>query len=456
MNLLKKIYLKYRDILYKIKFSIVKSKRNIYMKKYQFITENSNIINNKNLKDNLILKEKHNFRIPTLKPMSYCNNPIITSSMVNDKKDTVGVADPIILEEDGVYYCFFELCTGRISTSELGYAYSYNGINWNYGSKLKGFESRCAFPNLFEYNNEWYMIPDTSSSIDVYKAVEFPQRWIKVNKLIDGEFADTDIVELDGIWYMFTLNIKEKNNSISIYYNNTGEWNNSSWIEHPKSPIIEKHNSRLGGKIIKNSNNTLILPVQGTVSGQYGEKLDFYQISNLSLKSITVSNKVDGLTGLHGNEWTNLGIHQIDMLTFQNGNLYVVDGLLDPNENYSIGIYTDGDPFIFYNSGIQNRVFEKEIWTKVKFKKIYDNNFMFDEDSIKVNYSGFYKLNAQIDTAKFRVILNEKIIYESLGSNGYKILNLSEGDTLYIEIYTNKNEINNNTEISFIELQKIY
>ena len=159
-------------------------------------------------------KEVNNFRIPSLTPLSYASNPIITKDIVNDYEGVTGTADPFITKKDGVYYCFFELSTGNLSTSTLGYAYSYDAITWTYGNKLSGLETRCAFPNVkLDSNGEWYMIPDTSANVDVYKAVNFPSVWKKEYTLLTGSFADTDIIKICYIYYMFTMEARNQSSN---------------------------------------------------------------------------------------------------------------------------------------------------------------------------------------------------------------------------------------------------
>ena len=228
----------------------------------------------------VVQKEVSNFRIPSLTPLSYASNPIITKDIVNDYEDVTGTADPFITKKDGVYYCFFELSTGNLNTSTLGYAYSYDAITWTYGSKLSGLETRCAFPNVkLDSNGEWYMIPDTSANLDVYKAVNFPSVWQKEYTLLNGKFADTDIIKIGDIYYMFTM---EVGSNLNCYYNESGDWKNTSWVKHPQSPVLQSPGMRLAGNIIVNDDGSAIVPCQGTQTGEYGEKTTFYQFTNFS------------------------------------------------------------------------------------------------------------------------------------------------------------------------------
>ena len=457
MKVIRKIYYKGKELLRKIKIAILYKSRWNLNKVRRITTLNKDNINNISIdkkEKKIISKKDYIFRVPTLSPLSCANNPIITADMVNDAIKVTGVADPFLVKENGIYYCFFEICTGDILTSELGYAFSHDAINWKYGCRLKGMEGRCAFPNIFKYDNEWYMIPDTNSNIYVYRASEFPKKWIKVNSLINGNFSDTDIVEINDIWYLFTLNSESKD-CISVYYNESGHWNNQQWKEHPHSTIIHKPNSRLGGGIIKNSDNSIILPVQGTISGQYGEKTEFYQISNITKDTLNISDGVIGLSGIHGDDWTSLGIHQIDMLPLDNGNLYVIDGLRESDEKYAIGIYTDGCKFTFISCSLDNQNIKKDKWTKAKLIKNYDSDYMYSEKHIKIKYGGFYLINAQFDVDKFRILVNNTVIFYSFNNSGSKVIKLNKGDSIEVELLSIKEKINNSYEVSFIEIRKL-
>jgi hypothetical protein len=424
--------------------------------------KNSIFINTEEVSDNVtasdttkvvevVTKECNNFRIPSLTPLSYASNPIITKDIVTDYAAVTGTADPFITKKDGIYYCFFELSTGSISTSTLGYAYSYDAITWTYGSKLSGLETRCAFPNVkLDSNGEWYMIPDTSANLDVYKAVNFPSVWQKEYTLLNGKFADTDIIKIGDIYYMFTM---EVGSNLNCYYNESGEWKNTSWVKHPQSPVLQSPGMRLAGNIIVNDDGSAIVPCQGTQSGQYGEKTTFYQFTNFSKTSISISNGVTALTGSQ-RMWDGVAIHQISTLKCNNGNLYVVDGLAPGGkEEYSIGIYTDGDKQEIATSDITVPSINNSDWNDVNLTKVIDSDYMINGGNIKIVSSGVYLVNIQVGADKFRV--NNKGIPILKGiKNGSKILYLKKDDILTVQIYNSTNSLDTNYT-SFIDVIKL-
>lgn len=396
-------------------------------------------------------KEVNNFRIPSLTPLSYASNPIITKDMVNDYDSVTGTADPFIIKKDGVYYCFFELATGNVNTSTLGYAYSYDAITWTYGSKLSGLETRCAFPNVkLDSNGEWYMLPDTSANLDVYKAVNFPSVWQKEYTLLNGKFADTDIIKIGDIYYMFTM---ETGNNLNCYYNESGDWKNTSWVKHPQSPVLQAPGMRLAGNIIVNDDGSAVVPCQGTQTGQYGEKTTFYQFTNFSKTSISISNGVTALTGSKG-MWDGVAIHQISTLKCNNGNLYVVDGLAPGGkEEYSIGIYTDGDKQEIATFDITVPSINNSDWNDVDLTKVIDSDYMMNGGNIKIVSSGIYLVNIQVGADKFRIINKGVPILKGI-KTGTKILYLKKNDILTVQIYNSTNSLDNNYT-SFIDVIKL-
>ena len=399
----------------------------------------------------VVQKEVSNFRIPSLTPLSYVSNPIITKDIVNDYDSVTGTADPFITKKDGIYYCFFELATGNVNTSTLGYAYSYDAITWTYGSKLSGLETRCAFPNIkLDSNGEWYMIPDTSANLDVYKAVNFPSVWQKEYTLLNGKFADTDIIKIGDIYYMFTM---EVGSNLNCYYNESGDWKNTSWVKHPQSPVLQAPGMRLAGNIIVNDDGSAVVPCQGTQTGQYGEKTTFYQFTNFSKTSISISNGVTALTGSKG-MWDGVAIHQISTLKCNNGNLYVVDGLAPGGtEEYSIGIYTDGNKQEIATSDITISSINSSDWNDVDLSEVIDSDYMINGSNIKIISSGVYLVNIQVGADKFRINNKGVPILKGI-KNGTKILYLKKDDILTVQIYNSTNSLDNNYT-SFIDVIKL-
>ncbi|SHG19564.1 Peptidoglycan/xylan/chitin deacetylase, PgdA/CDA1 family, partial [Trichococcus flocculiformis] len=70
-----------------------------------------------------------------LDPIPGTTNPIITKDIVTDRTGQLGVAEPYIVYEDGVYHMFFDVILGYnpdtgSTADEIGHAYSTDMINW--------------------------------------------------------------------------------------------------------------------------------------------------------------------------------------------------------------------------------------------------------------------------------------------------------------------------------------
>lgn len=107
--------------------------------------------------------------------------------------DNYWYADPFVCHEDEKTYVFVEAMEyykglGRIAVAEV------------IGNTIGDFKIvieepfHLSFPNVFQYEEEWYMIPESCASrqMRLYKAKHFPYQWEFVCTLLDGvNFVDT-------------------------------------------------------------------------------------------------------------------------------------------------------------------------------------------------------------------------------------------------------------------------
>ncbi len=152
-------------------------------------------------------------------------------------------ADPFIYRKGKQFYVFFEELfyndnKGHISVIELG----DNGMGSTSEIVLKT-NYHLSYPFLFEDNGALYMIPETSENktIELYKCVEFPNKWIIDKVLFDNIIAvDTTLFKKDGKYWMFT-NIKEregtsKHNDLFLFY--ADSLLSDDWKPHPLNPVV--------------------------------------------------------------------------------------------------------------------------------------------------------------------------------------------------------------------------
>ena len=90
----------------------------------------------------------------------------------------------------------------------LSYSFSTNlGQTWTYCSTILREPFHLSYPYVFHHEGNAYMIPETNkgSSVRLYIAVRFPDRWTWARTLLDGDhYVDTVLFYLNERWWLFT------------------------------------------------------------------------------------------------------------------------------------------------------------------------------------------------------------------------------------------------------------
>jgi len=244
-------------------------------------------------------------------PPQSVKNPVLTARHVTDASADF-VADPFMLNKDSVWYMFFEVMNRSTDQGDIGSAISPDGINWTYQQIVLDEPFHLSYPYVFEWNNDYYMIPESyqTNTVRLYKAVNFPRQWVFLKDLLKGkEFIDSSIFYYDQKWWLFTTSIK--NDILHLYYANDLM---GPWTEHIKSPVISEnpHISRPGGRVLVL--NRRILRYTQDVSPDYGRHVHVFEVTELTTRSYkekSVSESPIIQAGEAG--WNNEGMHQIDL-----------------------------------------------------------------------------------------------------------------------------------------------
>lgn len=290
-----------------------------------------------------------------LDPIQVAANPIITKDIVTDRTGQLGVAEPYIVYEDGVYHMFFDVILGynpdtQSTADEIGHAYSTDMINWTYTQIVLGEETngtRAASPYVMEYEDTYYMIPDRVGDVNVYQASSFPLEWELYGTLLSGNFVDPLVFSMNNVWYMTVSQYPY--NSLSLYYNTSGDWRNSSWVLHSSSQILPETSTEGGLRNAGNAfiyENSVIIPVEVTPKSNniYGEYTDWYELSNLSTTTVTVTRRSNAVISQYNDDWNGDAMHHISYVAAGTGYYYATDGYNWNNNEYSIGLFTGTDP----------------------------------------------------------------------------------------------------------------
>jgi hypothetical protein len=240
-------------------------------------------------------------------------NPVLTYQDVSDVRAAF-VADPFMIKVGLRWFMFFEVLNTDTRRGEIGLATSEHGTNWKYEQIVIAEPFHLSYPYVFEWNNEYYLIPESyqANSIRLYKASNFPTEWSFVGNLLnDGFFVDSSIFRYADKWWMFAeTNSHHKHDTLRLYY---AEDLLDSWLEHPKSPIINgnAHIARPSGRVLVM--NDQILRFTQDCQPTYGTQVKAFEITELTTTSYQEREVEQSLVlKPSGSGWNSSGMHHID------------------------------------------------------------------------------------------------------------------------------------------------
>ena len=132
-------------------------------------------------------------------------------------------ADPFLFENQGKTYLFAELYDRLALRGVLGCC-ELTGNGAGEWKIIIEEPFHLSYPYIFHHNNEIYMIPESfrSGKIILYKALEFPYKWVKVHELADMIAVDSTVFKNGDEMYMITLRIVDgKSELVLITLNDT-------------------------------------------------------------------------------------------------------------------------------------------------------------------------------------------------------------------------------------------
>lgn len=239
------------------------------------------------------------------------NNPVLTNTDVTDVQAEF-VADPFMLHSDGRWYMFFEVLDRESQRGVIALATSGDGFTWTYQQVVLVETFHLSYPYVFEWQHEWYMIPETlgTSAVCLYKAVEFPTRWSRQQNLLEGAHADPSIVRYDDLWWLFTCTMPYQHDVLRLYFARDLD---GPWKEHPRSPIVvsDKSRARPAGRILQLDRH-LIRFAQDCVP-HYGTRVRAFEISKLTRDAyVEAEHPSSPILGPSGEGWNATGMHHVD------------------------------------------------------------------------------------------------------------------------------------------------
>ena len=195
-------------------------------------------------------------------------------------------ADPHIVTMDENYFIFIEEYIYNQSKGHIAVIKMDKEGNYDYLGKVLEKDYHMSYPFVFEFENNFYMIPETASNknIELYKCTDFPNKWEYHGEIMNNINAvDTTIFNHNNKWWMFTGITENIGSSSSdeLFLFHTDDPLSNKWTPHYKNPIVsDVRQARPAGKIFL-FKDELYRPSQNS-SKFYGYGISINQINNIT------------------------------------------------------------------------------------------------------------------------------------------------------------------------------
>ena len=265
-----------------------------------------------------------------LAPATGARNPVLSARDVTDVPARF-VADPFMVQVDGLWHMFFEVMNNANGLGEIGLAVSQDAITWQYRQIVLREPFHLSYPHVFGWNSDVYMVAETlgANAVRLYRAKAFPDQWIWVKDIVPGAQADPSIFFFDAKWWLFTCPTPYQHDSLRLY---SAADPLSTWTEHPASPLITGNKSiaRPGGRVLILDGS----PVRFTQDCVpiYGKQVRAFAITELAATTYKERELPESpvLKPVGGEGWNSSGMHHMDAHQLSaNSWIACVDGLKD-------------------------------------------------------------------------------------------------------------------------------
>ncbi len=141
-----------------------------------------------------------------------------------------------------------------------------------------------SYPGVFRHEGEWFMIPESATScvVSLYRAVDFPHRWIKECDLItDRQIVDPTVLQHNGRWWLLGGRVGADKAPFEDLEAFSSPVLTGPWTPHPLNPLVsDAYSGRPAGNFML-QNGVLVRPAQDC-SVAYGHGLSFQRVGTLT------------------------------------------------------------------------------------------------------------------------------------------------------------------------------
>ena len=247
-----------------------------------------------------------------LAPLKEESNPVLTADDVTDTPAAF-VADPFMIHRDGMWYMFFEIFDRSVRHGVIGLAKSQDCRSWTYEKIVLNESFHMAYPQVFEHEGEYYMIPDTpDQGVRLYRATRFPDEWQYEKTLLeDPQHRDSSIIFHHQHWWMFSAWRENTDQpfALRLYH---AENLQGPWLEHGRSPIVaaDSRIARPSGRVVPHGDG--LVRFAQDCSSVYGARVFAFFIDRLTCEEYAEHELCTPVLDAGVEAWNTGGMHHLD------------------------------------------------------------------------------------------------------------------------------------------------
>lgn len=252
-------------------------------------------------------------------------NPILRARDVTDTAARM-VADPFAVEKDGLWHLFFEVDSVSTRQGEIALATSPDLVHWTYRQIVLDEPFHLSYPQVFEHDGVWYMIPEScaANSIRLYRADPFPSHWTLEAELVKGPHKDPSVFYDNGRWWLFSCT--GQNEDMHLFY---ADELTGPWTAHEGNPVIrnDRSRARCGGRILRIDDGRVIRFAQDCVE-RYGHRVLAFELEDLTPSTYSEKPLEENpILEPSGHGWNAHRMHHLDLHQRESGGwIGFVDG----------------------------------------------------------------------------------------------------------------------------------
>jgi len=237
--------------------------------------------------------------------------PVLFASDVTDAP-AIFLADPFMLQVDGMWHMFFEVLDRSNRLGIIGHATSIDGETWTYDRIVLREPFHLSYPCVFEADGDYWMVPETlgANAIRLYRAIDFPTQWEHVTDLVPVYAADPTLFRTDRGWWMFACLTPHQHRTLALYH---AEELTGPWRPHACNPIVadDPSTGRPGGRVVVDGER-LYRFAQDSVP-VYGRQVRAFEIVSLTPDAYE-ERELSGspILTASGDGWNAVGMHHVD------------------------------------------------------------------------------------------------------------------------------------------------